>query len=938
MSTDDFDSFRQSAEESDLTSGEGSAGGLASSMPAVPVPVPAAERAPEETRIDYSLPQYWPEIPGYLIQSHLGDGGFGSVYRAHSVRLDAQVAIKTVRLAGRSQRELSKRFALEVSAAARNRHPNVVQVLDSDAVSVAGEVSFAFLVTEYLPGGTLRDWLREHPRTSSSCANLISGVRKVLQICSGLQSLHQMGVVHRDIKPANILLDQYGNAKLGDFGLCSMYSDSHASSDGGLATDIGLAALEKSRMTEDGELLGTLSYMSPELLLSSQSAGPGADQYAVGLILYELICGMRPRQEFRGDPEERQRIQADLELLRHGKAPAVIRPPAPRGRVRNRSLQWICLRCLQADPSRRYGSVTELGRDLERWLNGERPGGGLLMELWNAQLVRPVHQHPVRSVLVMCGGWFCAMVLYHYSVKLDRQGDEEERSRSASELVNTVNVRTAENALVLQQMQQDLNDRLDSIMKRMEPTIRKGVADQPGARELRDQILDDLAQECCVLLESVTSLPQQRQVLERRLSGLVQILQETGRLQLARRLGGLLLEAGEECITDFSDVDSAVVQEYLVVAGLLADIELDSQDHAAADTWLKLLETRLSGIQTQSPRLLSWRADVARRRGRWHYIGFNQIAVRDLHWKLEAIRAAEQSAQREIQLRQELSKRVPGAETDVDLRRAQGSLALYQYKGGKTQLSVETQTEALNALQTLVDDKLVGEAAMQQFIRISFNGVMSLRGVGRIQDALSLGDQALQMSRRLVERHPLVLRYQQELARGHGNQAETLMQIAWKGGDAVSPACLQHLQSAAELHLAVHERDPARREPRISAGVQLLRLTLFTCMAGDQHGARRAFCQAVEVAALEPAIPLHMLEPGSSINALGAIVGRRLLDAPGQPSDHAVPSKVQLDAVWTDPDRLAEDARIQLKNWPEMERRLVEEFGGFSLPGELRRD
>ena len=157
MSTDDFDSFRQSAEESDLTSGEGSAGGLASSMPAVPVPVPAAERAPEETHIDYSLPQYWPEIPGYLIQSHLGDGGFGSVYRAHSVRLDAQVAIKTVRLAGRSQRELSKRFALEVSAAARNRHPNVVQVLDSDAVSVAGEVSFAFLVTEYLPGGTLRD-------------------------------------------------------------------------------------------------------------------------------------------------------------------------------------------------------------------------------------------------------------------------------------------------------------------------------------------------------------------------------------------------------------------------------------------------------------------------------------------------------------------------------------------------------------------------------------------------------------------------------------------------------------------------------------------------------------------------------------------------------------------------------------------------------------
>jgi len=417
---DDFDGLTRSAEESDLPLEDGSAGGSASSLPAVPVPAPVVERVPAEMQIDYSLPQHWPEIPGYLIQGHLGDGGFGSVYRAHSVRLDAQVAIKTVRLAGASQRDLSRRFAQEVSAAARNRHPNVVQVLDSDVVSVAGEASFAFLVTEYLPGGTLRDWMQEHPRTSSSCANLISGVRKLLQICSGLQSLHQMGVVHRDIKPANILLDQYGNAKLGDFGLCSMYSDSHASRGGGLESDIGLAALEKSRITEDGELLGTLCYMSPELLLSSQSAGPGADQYALGLILYEFICGMRPRQEFQGDPEERQRIQADLELLRQGQAPAAIRPPAPRGRVRNRSLQWICLRCLEADPARRYASVSELARDLERWLNGERPGGGLLMELWNAQLVRPVHQHPLRSVRVMCVGWFCAMVLYHYAVKLDR--------------------------------------------------------------------------------------------------------------------------------------------------------------------------------------------------------------------------------------------------------------------------------------------------------------------------------------------------------------------------------------------------------------------------------------------------------------------------------------------------------------------------------------
>ncbi|MFM7057674.1 MAG: serine/threonine-protein kinase [Planctomycetota bacterium] len=899
-----------------------------SSVSAVPMPLPAVGHGPWAAGVDSSHPQNWPEIPGYLIQAHLGDGSFGSVYRAHAVRLNAQVAIKVVWLSREGGQDLIRRFAQEVSAAARNRHPNVVQVLDSEVLSGSGAARFAFLVTEYLSGGTLRDWLQAHPRTSSSCEHLTEGVRKVLQICSGLQSLHEMGVVHRDIKPANILLDQYGNAKLGDFGLCSVYSQDIAACEGSVVGETGLVSPETSRMTLDGELMGTLCYMSPELMFSSQRVVPASDQYAVGLMLYELICGLRPRQRFSGDPEERLRLVEELELVRQGRTPTAIPKPALRGRVRSRNLQRICLRCLQAEPSQRYGSVSELARDLERWLNGEQPGGGLLTELWNARLIRPMHQHPVRSLLTVCAGWCSAMIIYHYSVLLEREGETEERLRQSLQIVNQLNIEAGEKKLVLGQMQDLVRSILEMVTKLAALTVAEGIADMPDARQLRSLLLSRLADDCSRILQSDTHLSQKRELLQGRLSRLVQILQQTGELNQARSVGRLLLKAGDECIPDFSDFSSSLLQEYFVVAGLLADIELDSQDGAAADLCLQLLEKRLSAAPAKSAESLTWQADLERRRSRRHYLRYTQTFVRDRQIGQSAVLAAEASAKKEIQLRKELLLKCPGPSSAVELCRAQGSLALYQYKNGKALAAIATQTEAMNALQTLADDQQVGEAAIQQYSRISFNGVMPLRSVGRMQDALHLGEQGLQMSERLVERYPLVLRYQQELGRGHGNQAETLALLFQHHDVSALPVCVQHLQSAAEIYLSVHQRDPGRQEARITACIQLLRLTVFSCVAGNHENARQAFCRAVEVAAMEPAIPLHELEPGNGINAVGALVGRELTATPGA-SDRNGPPDDQICAVWTEPDRLVQDARPLLHAWPDLERRLTAELGDF---------
>jgi serine/threonine protein kinase len=931
MLADHIDMQEQTVLEPSVPEQASSKSGSDLSTPAVPVPDVALVSESGPRRIDYSQPVNWPEIPGYLIQQHLGDGSFGSVYRAHSVRLNAQVAIKTVRLPGDGCLNLSKRFSQEVSAAAQNRHPHVVQVLDSDVLSVAGEARFAVLVTEYLSGGTLRDWLQTHPRTSSSCEQLIAGVRKLLQICSGLQSLHEMGVVHRDIKPANILLDQYGNAKLGDFGLCGVYAREAPAGEAASLIAPGLVAPDLSRMTEDGELMGTLCYMSPELMLSSQRAGPASDQYALGVILYELICGLRPRQRFSGDPEERLRLVEELQLLRQGRPASAIPKPALRGHVRSRNLQTICLRCLQADPSQRYAGVSELARDLERWLSGERPGGGLLTELWNARLIRPVHQHPLRSLLAVCAGWCTAMIIYHYSVLLERQGDSEEQLRQSLQIVHQLNVEASQKRQALGQVQELLRFILGTLTKLATLTTAEGVADKSEAQQLRSLLLSHLADDCCRFLESDTGPLQKRELLEGRLSQLVQILQQTGELHQARRVGRLLLKAGDECVTDFSDFRSTLVQEYLSVAGLLTDIELDSRHGAAADLWLQLLEKRLAAAPPHSTELLIHQADLERRRSRRQYLVYSQTIGRDRKTGQAAVQAAESSAEQEIRLREQVLQQFPGPSSEVELRRAQGSLALYQYKAGKAPLAIATQTEALNALQMLVDDEQVGEAAIQQFIRISFNGLMSLRSVGRMQDALTLGEQGLQLASRLAQRSPLVLRYQQELGRGHGNQAETLMSLLQRNEDAaVLPACVQHLQAASDIYLAVHHRDPSRREARITACIQLLRLTVAACLAGSHDHARQAFCKAVEVAAQEPAIPLHQLEPGNSMNAIGVLVGRQLTATSGAPGQ-IEPAPEQINAVLTESEQLTEDARMLLNDWPDLERRLTAEIGNSLL-------
>jgi WD40 repeat protein len=270
-------------------------------------------------------PATWPELHGYEIVGVLGRGGMSVVYEARQKSLGRTVALKM--LLGGGPAELT-RLRSEAAALARLSHPHIVQVHE-----IGESGGRPYLTLEYLRGGTLKQHCGKsmEPRKAA---------RLLQTLAEAVQAAHREGVVHRDLKPSNVLLTADGVPKISDFGLAQLDA--------------------AGAVTRTGEVLGTPQYMAPEQ--ADTALGPvtsAADIYALGAILYELLTGRPP---FDGP--------SALEIVRRLLAEDVLPPRRLQPGV-PRDLETICLKCLQKEPSRRYGSAAELAEDLRRFLAHE---------------------------------------------------------------------------------------------------------------------------------------------------------------------------------------------------------------------------------------------------------------------------------------------------------------------------------------------------------------------------------------------------------------------------------------------------------------------------------------------------------------------------------------------------------------------------------------
>ena len=316
----------------------------------------------------------------FRLESLLGEGGMGRVYRAYDTRLHRPVAVKLLPAELISDPERRQRFMQEARTAARVTHPAIAQIH-----SVEEDGGVTFLVLELIEGKTVRELIQNRE------LDLLGAIDIALHVAEGLAKAHELGIVHRDIKPANVMLTPEGHVKILDFGLAKLLDgDSRAGPGGTVRLDPTQAAL-----TQPGMVMGTPAYMSPEQV-RGLPVDYRADLFSLGVLVFEMVTGQ--------SAFHRASYVDSLHAV------AFDEPP-PMESVRARiplELQRIVSRCLRKRPEDRYPNARVLAEDL-RVLRRETEAGRVHQTSWRERVAEAWeqlrHQPPSRYV------WFGAAVL-----------------------------------------------------------------------------------------------------------------------------------------------------------------------------------------------------------------------------------------------------------------------------------------------------------------------------------------------------------------------------------------------------------------------------------------------------------------------------------------------------------------------------------------------
>ncbi len=335
-----------------------------------PMLKPEADDLPDEPK-PIDTPVEPPEKVGpYRILGVIGRGGMGVVYRAeqlHPVR--REVAVKLIKL-GMDSKETLARFEAERQALAMMRHPNVASILDA-GVTDSGSPYF---VMELIKGIPITEYCHDHRLSTNERLDLFK------QVCAGVQHAHQKGIIHRDLKPSNVLVevrDQKPVAKVIDFGV---------------AKALHQRLVDRTYFTQHGRMIGTLEYMSPEQAeLTSLDIDTRTDVYSLGILLYELLTDSHPLDlrsirrlafdEMCRAIREEDPVRPSDRISTHGDASSDIaksqrvRPRELHRRLRG-DLDWIALKALEKDRTRRYTSASEFEADIDRYLRHEPTAAG----------------------------------------------------------------------------------------------------------------------------------------------------------------------------------------------------------------------------------------------------------------------------------------------------------------------------------------------------------------------------------------------------------------------------------------------------------------------------------------------------------------------------------------------------------------------------------
>lgn len=352
--------------------------------PPAPDSANLATQTSVETLIDGATTPIFRSITGqtvshYSVLDRLGSGGMGVVYEAEDIKLGRRVAMKFLPSELASDRVAFERLQREARAASALDHPNICSIYE-----LGEHEGQPFIVMQLLEGETLRQWIKSASRLDPH-ARLGRTVDLAIQIAHGLNAAHQKGIIHRDIKPDNVIVTTRGDAKILDFGLAKVLEThaGHETPDETLAenetTPHGPAAPADNladdpanrHLTRTGATMGTAYYMSPEQV-RGEKLDARTDLFSLGLVLYEMVAGQRA---FAGETGA-----AVYDAI-------LYRSPTPIGQMNSAvpaRLERIISKALEKDRERRYRSIQDVAKDLEKLRHETARSAWWLTRKWTA--------------------------------------------------------------------------------------------------------------------------------------------------------------------------------------------------------------------------------------------------------------------------------------------------------------------------------------------------------------------------------------------------------------------------------------------------------------------------------------------------------------------------------------------------------------------------
>jgi serine/threonine-protein kinase len=735
-----------------------------------------------------------------IIRLH-AQGGLGSVYEAHDEELGRKVALKEIQPDKADHPELRSRFVLEAEISGGLQHPGIVPIYSLGHYD-DGKPYYAM---RFVEGASLRDAIARyheaHPRPDPTTKEFRDLLNRFLDVCNAIAFAHSRGVLHRDLKPHNVMIGDYGEALLIDWGLAKATGRRDPASGGRPEATLVPPSGSGVEPTQAGQVMGTPSYMSPEQARGDLPAlGPATDVYGLGAILYQMLTGQAPVPVQEG-------VDGVLSRVMRGEI-APVRALNPSVPV---TLEAVCLKALAPKPEDRYPTARSLADDLSHWMADE-PVTARRDPLLT-RLSRWTRKHRVAAAgtaAALVVGLLAALYSYQrersYAANLDRQRlRAENREQQAIDAVKRFRDSVANESL---------------------------LKDTPELDELRKRLLKE-------------PLAFFRTLRER-----LQADHDTRPESLARLaaagfdLGNLSREIGDEQDAIAAYRESLAIQQKLADAhpavfqrdlahghnnlGLL--LRATGRPAAARQEHERALTIRQK-LADDHPLITEYQSDLA---GSHNNLG---VLLQDTGQP----EAAQREHEKALVIQQKLADAYPTvAQYQRDLAASHNNLGLLLRKTGQPAAARQEFQQSLAISQKLAEAHPT-VTQYQRDLAASHNNLgLLLRKTGQPAADRQACEQALAIFQKLAEAHPTVTQYQRDLAASHNNLGDLLK-------DTGQPAAARRAyEQALAIRTKLVREHPRSPDYASNLGANLNNVALIDMDAKRFAEARDQLRQAID--------------------------------------------------------------------------------------------